>query len=532
MKKYFRLICLSISLVLMLYCFTACAQSTQTDTNTSTNLKSTETTPAAQKAKSVDKVVWVWSDVGYSSKLETTQTKEVHQYYVDKFGIDLQPVFVAGEAYASRLSMMLSSGEQLDFFREDSGLSKAVKDYQDGLIIDLTNLINSNGNNILSLAQNLPTLQSALDGVKLNGKMPILPEVNSGVRGNCVMLRQDWLKKFGMTINTISDLETYLEAVKTQDPDGNGKTDTYGLMPYASPEMIFAPYFLPAGSAWWLDGNGQLQSPVTHPNYEKMLATLASWYKKGYLPPDVYNAKSDQKTDWVINNQIGGVCGWYSSVLFPLSTLQEKLPDAYYMPIVPKGEADAANKLQNANPGAYGWSITSRCKCPEKIMQYWDDQHTKAGQIMSIFGVEGSNYKRNSEGMISYISDKPDDWNSAKYANIYNQFPLTSLGAWDTATKLDALYRAVGINTLDKMNDQGFYGPDVFVPYDTTTFESSSKLNDLTTFLSENVTKILVGEIKADQWNSIVEQWRKVGGDLETKDRNNQYKKWKESSGK
>ena len=45
------------------------------------------------------------------------------------------------------------------------------------------------------------------------------------------MIRKDWLAKLGLKEpQTVDDLYTIAKAFTEQDPDGNGKKDTYGLI--------------------------------------------------------------------------------------------------------------------------------------------------------------------------------------------------------------------------------------------------------------------------------------------------------------
>jgi multiple sugar transport system substrate-binding protein len=49
-------------------------------------------------------------------------------------------------------------------------------------------------------------------------------------QANVLLVRSDWLKKVGLPApKTWADLEKVAKAFTTQDPDGNGKNDTYGL---------------------------------------------------------------------------------------------------------------------------------------------------------------------------------------------------------------------------------------------------------------------------------------------------------------
>lgn len=81
------------------------------------------------------------------------------------------------------------------------------------------------------------------DFKNLSGANPVIMK-NSSIEGknyglyrgrvlgrNGIAFRKDWLDKVGLqTPQTIDDFYNMLKAFKEQDPDGNGKDDTYGMV--------------------------------------------------------------------------------------------------------------------------------------------------------------------------------------------------------------------------------------------------------------------------------------------------------------
>ncbi|MFR6331699.1 MAG: extracellular solute-binding protein [Eisenbergiella sp.] len=53
--------------------------------------------------------------------------------------------------------------------------------------------------------------------------------------GQVMIIRQDWLDKLGLKApTTLDEFEEVIRAFTEQDPDGNGKKDTYGLLTQAT----------------------------------------------------------------------------------------------------------------------------------------------------------------------------------------------------------------------------------------------------------------------------------------------------------
>lgn len=110
-----------------------------------------------------------------------------------------------------------------------------------------------------------------------------------------LIIRQDWLDKLNLKApTTMEEFEAVCKAFTEQDPDGNGKKDTYGFTYagdglyntgwVADPVMLFS-----ANSGemypgtWQKDESGKLQYGSTNEGNKKTLEKMADWHKKGYL---------------------------------------------------------------------------------------------------------------------------------------------------------------------------------------------------------------------------------------------------------
>lgn len=72
------------------------------------------------------------------------------------------------------------------------------------------------------------------------------------------MIRKDWREKLGLPVpKTRDDLAKLAAAFATQDPDGNGQNDTYGMAVPGSTERGYLGWW--ASSYLWQDGGGYLK---------------------------------------------------------------------------------------------------------------------------------------------------------------------------------------------------------------------------------------------------------------------------------
>ena len=110
-------------------------------------------------------------------------------------------------------------------------------------------------------------------------------------------IRADWLTNVGIdkVPSTIEELEAAFVAFVQNDPDGNGKADTYGMSSAggeprrAVNRRLFPSIFGAFGISpyWWTeDGNGGVQMGFTTQAFKDAITLLAKWYQMGLIDPE------------------------------------------------------------------------------------------------------------------------------------------------------------------------------------------------------------------------------------------------------
>ncbi len=102
------------------------------------------------------------------------------------------------------------------------------------------------------------------------------------------LIRKDWREKLGMSIpKTQEDLDKLATAFATQDPDGNGQADTYGMVVPGSTERGYLGWwassyiFQNGGSYLKDDGDGKFSSNASSSETEKGV----TWVKQQFCTP-------------------------------------------------------------------------------------------------------------------------------------------------------------------------------------------------------------------------------------------------------
>lgn len=210
-------------------------------------------------------------------------------------GIKMQTTLLGGDAnnYATKLRLALTGSEDLpDVFPVysykmiedmiDSGRVKAIDDDIEQYMSD-------------RLKEVYKAFPETFYPVTRDGKTYGIANVPVLEVGQVMIIRQDWLDRLGLEAPT--NLEEFAEVIRAfteDDPDGNGKDDTYGFTYsgtgvyntgwVADPVMLFTANsgkMIPG--SWQEDENGELRYGSLHEGHRETLQLMADWHEKGYL---------------------------------------------------------------------------------------------------------------------------------------------------------------------------------------------------------------------------------------------------------
>ncbi len=195
---------------------------------------------------------------------------------------------IDGSKYNDLISLRLASGDIPDLYSLTPHATFS-KFYDQGVVKSFTE------QEFAALAPGLYNLimeeaPGALDLVRLD---PEHPELLMGIpqykfHSQFIfpfIWRKDWLVKVG--IDKIPDnMDEFEEAAykfAKNDPDGNGKDDTYGVST-SGVDAVYAAYgYRPEA---WSDRDGKLVFGAVQPEMKDALERLAKWYQDGVIDPE------------------------------------------------------------------------------------------------------------------------------------------------------------------------------------------------------------------------------------------------------
>jgi putative aldouronate transport system substrate-binding protein len=449
----------------------------------------------------------------------------VQQWMEKKFNVKIKNIRIDRTNWKDQLNVRLATNELPDVWLL-WGLADVRAYSQQGLLAELP---------VDEIKKNMPTLADFIDknqpeawndGI-ITGKSYGIPITNlEGVIPLNPFYNQDWLKAVGYNEppKTLKEFEDVIYKFHNNDPDGNGKKDTYGLTALGktnTPESLQYVFgaFQTNPSYWMKDKEGKLTYGMITEQSREALRYLSKWFKDGVLDPEFLT--SDGKKEEFVNKRVGVSNDNWSN----------------FRPSGRIGQAAAKNGVKiavgKALDGPYGpgklsaWGLTGNYmgmsvdagKDPQKKAKIYEILNSfysdKESFMASQNGEEGVHYtlqngvpvpkeeykdtkKKISAGFGSYyglLSKK------AKAFEMYS-FPAEDLALRDQVTKgVELLYNIkFNVNAIQKYSDLPNLEKEYFI-------------------------KFITGEIDLDKgFDKFVESWKKAGGDEITNEVNATYK--------
>ncbi|MBM7564250.1 extracellular solute-binding protein [Paenibacillus sacheonensis] len=480
-----------------------------------------------------------------------------HKEYEDVLGINLKYDWVADTSdasqYESKLNVTIASGELPDVMYVPKKQFKMLVDGDQ--IEDLTDAFNTYASPLTKKI--LMSDPKIVDAMMTDGKLLGIPNVGSLMdQADVVWVRQDWLKKLNLPApKTIDDIEKIAEAFVKQDPDGNGKADTYGLAAnkdsFNFPTAGFADLtsFANAYHAYpraWVDVNGKLEYGSVQPQMKQALAKLQEMYKEGLIDSEFIVKDGSKVAESVAAGKLGLTYGRYWNAIWPFqdNKNQDKNADWQAYPIV---SADDETAKAQVDLPLSGFTVVRKGYAhPEAVIKALNLMFENYdGDRSSHWTPIDQDKKYVDKGVLlmkyPLIYMEPPTMNMDTQVKLLDAFKKNDpsiVNDLNTKRAYDAImkYRS-GDNTgwaFDKMfgensgqavyqdyqkNDQlfvnGFYG--VPGPVMNERMSTLQKLED------ETFTKIIMGSAPLDDFDKFVERWKSIGGDDVTAEVNEWY---------
>lgn len=470
----------------------------------------------------------------------------------EQLGIDVKYAFTAtlGEQYDQKVNVNIASNDLPDIMRVNEAQLKQLVEV--GAVEDLTEAFDKYATPWLKSFYSIDQGR-AMSAVTFGGKLMAFPGPPGHLNSvRLLWIRQDWLKNVGLTPpKTMQDLLRISEAFAKQDPDQNGKADTFGIGTDKSMGSFFA--FMNGYHAypqnWIKDSSGKLAYGSIQPEVKQALAKLQELYKDGQIDRE-FGVKDGTKLNQdIAAGKIGIIFGAQGQPLtlrdsvgnspgadwlpYPIPSVDDKpaRPITASSPstlhVVKKGfkHPEAVVKMANfyaelvgpnARPEDYDKLVVRQAddgkggKTSIQVFQYapvrasGPDKNLRAQKNISAAMKSGDTGKLTAEeqGYLGYIREfEKDPKNTSGWA--YNRI-FGPVSSWSV---IEPEYIQKNLITYNE-----FTG--------VATETMAQKQATLLKMEMEIFTKIIMGASPIDQFDTFVSDWKKLGGDQITKEVN------------
>ncbi|MGE7823987.1 extracellular solute-binding protein [Paenibacillus sp. NPDC093718] len=360
-----------------------------------------ETPPASDPKSSGERLALKWFiPSSADAVLPEGDVDFIGKAIEEKFDVDLTIENApSGPDYDNKLNLLIASGEAPDLFVSTGANSQ--KYILDGVTADMTPYVTP---------EKMPNYFKWISEVELQryaveGKFERAPLIFPRNVYRSYYIRQDWLDHLGLSMPT--NFEETMEVIRAftfDDPDQNGKNDTYGLTAAGNGNTLSFdfPHWIQNGliGAFMIRDN-QLVDVQSDLAVQHVIQGIKDMMAEGTVDPDWFLLKGTEHEDKAVGGKAGIIVGGNMTFAFdsnPVS-IQNKSkavnPKANWMPFHPF--ADSGTWTHNLPESPFMFARKTAEESPEKLermAQIIDWMSSEEGFLLINYGLEGTHYTR------------------------------------------------------------------------------------------------------------------------------------------
>lgn len=432
--------------------------------------------------------------------------------------------FVPDDSYEDKLSLTLASTEDMPMIIAVPQMSGVIVGAAEaGAFWDLKDLITD--------AEKYPNLSQANPKVNQNltidGKLiGIYKARDIGRYG--FGYRADWAEKLGIDEpKTLEDMYDMMYQFRYNDPDGNGKDDTYGvsLCKYTGPFDIMQTWF-GCGNGW-VEKDGALVPVHQTDEYKEAL----DWFKKMYDDGLVYEDWAVRDTATWLDTMKNGECGIYIDVLDAARRVGDYFANENIPSVTDPNQVAAINLVGTiegktlATTGYNGFFvITKAADTQEKVdacLHFLDKMCDDEMITLAGYGLENEHWKLGEDGYLVDL-DQGDEVSSKSYSAL-NQAIAYIPNMTAKSPELKLTERKEKEVEVKKANEEyAVFNPATAYLVNSPTYSLAGATLDK--MLDDARTQYICGQIDEAGLQAQWDLWLKQGGQDVMNEVNEQYK--------
>ncbi|RXZ83244.1 extracellular solute-binding protein [Paenibacillaceae bacterium] len=456
------------------------------------------------------------------------------KYLEEKLNVKITPTGIDRSNWEQQINVKLAAGEKPDFFGNlDISMYHWLTYVKQELIGEIpVEVIRQHAPNYAKMVDEMD--KTAWDISVIDGKNYGIPKFyGEGGSPFVPAYNEAWLKKIGYNEppKTLEELEDVLTKFRNDDPDGNGKKDTYGISARGKDTLasnqIFNTVFAAHGitpSGWVEQPDGKVKFGFTTEEARTALKLLNKWYKDGIIDPEFIT------DDWNSYRAkfAGGKIGMLDQALWyhdhSSGQVGQDSEKAGMKMVVGKPVIGTTGKMMGIAQGykqvpfSIGVEAAKDPKKVEAILKVLDLTATnEEAYLMTGFGIEGEHYDMVDGGPVQ----RPEYTDPAKAASALGLNFFNPAKSNPSMIHLD--YPSDKLAFKEQVND-----PDIIRIIDKMQMRIlptwDANKDAFTKMLKEYELKFIVGEVDLDQgFDDFVAEMNKIGLDKATEEANEIY---------
>lgn len=459
----------------------------------------------------------------------------VWQEYKKMTNIDVDFQLVPVDALTEKRNLAFASGNLPDAFHTARLSSVDLANYgSQGLLIPLNDLIDKYAPNLKKIMNQYPEVKKAL--TMPDGKIysfPTLQDPNflSGIIGSQMWINKTFLDKLGMKVpETTEELYNYLVAVKTKDPNGNGKADEVSFA-----AVGISTIYDQLKGAWGLGNRGNMHprvdvDPATNklrfipadPRYKEVLEYLNRLYKEGLFYKDVLTVTGNDVNALYPQGVVGTAIG-----LNPNATIAGVSGHVGVGALKGPHGDQIFSRARSFMILPGGFAISKSNKYPEATVRWVDYFYSEEGNRLFRLGVKDVSYVE-KDGKYEWVDElKKDQSQIGKY--------VTWAGGWYPSMDMQkhVIASESAPENLEVSEKIKPYYPKEVWPEFTFTNEEVGEFKaletDIVKYVNEMAAKFVTGAAPFSEWDNYVQTLNKMGLDRYMKIYEAAYKRYQET---
>ncbi|HOJ11949.1 MAG TPA: ABC transporter substrate-binding protein [Clostridiales bacterium] len=384
MSKFKKIFCIVLTLFIVLGLMSGCEI-----TKKEPALKQDSGEDNAPKVPDLKPYEINWYIPGSAQKDVALVEEAANNYLKDKINASLKLVFMTWADYASKVNVMLQSGEYFDIcFTSDWSTPK----YRTSVAAGLFTPLNDPLNNLLD--QYAPKTKAVLGedvlkGTRINGLNYAIPCNKEMARCRGFLFNKELVDKYKFDLTTIKkyqDVEPMLKVIKENEPDiyPNNKGGIPLDWNFITDTDVPLATYTKAGAKevlFWYET----------PEYQELIRTVNKWWKLGYIRQDFNTSKEDDVKNYKV------FCADYTLKPGKDAEISNQYGNKWVQVMI------TPTIMSNVELGGSMQAIPRSSKDPARVMMLLELINTDPYMNNLInFGIEDKHYVKVSDNIIDF----------------------------------------------------------------------------------------------------------------------------------